>query len=289
MTGPAPSALVEGPPRQPLPFGLFSVLTPRPEGDSRWENGVKWETLTCEPVSGRSGPGCNDVADDQGDFPEDVIGLPKALGRNAGATGEAAAFAVYGHFNCSPVGFSPELAQERATAHLQAREEARVEQALWTGDLGNTPNLTADAVDLTSGGAVSPAAALARLEDFIATEYGSLGVLHLSRGAVTILSSLTLVSQVGQRLVTAVGTPVVAGAGYPGTDPDGNVAADTTWAYASPALFGYRGEILPSSARPGDLLDRSTNDLYAIAERPYVLGYDPCGVGAAAFNTDGAP
>lgn len=289
MTGFAPAALVEGSPRLPLPFGLFSVLTPRPEGDARWQNGIKWETLTCDPVSGRSGAGCGDVADEQGDFPEDVIGLPKALDRNAGETGEAAAFAVYGHFNCSPVGFTPEAAQERATAHLQAREEARVEQALWTGDLGNTPNLAADAVNLTSGGGVSPSAALALLEDFIATTYGSLGVIHMTRGAVDIMASLTLISQVGQRLLTPAGTPVVAGAGYPGTDPDGNVAADTTWAYASPALFGYRGDVITSSARPGDLLDRSTNDLFAIAERPYLLAYDPCGVGAAAFNTDGAP
>jgi len=120
----APTALVEGAPRQPLPYGLFSILTPRPEGDGHWLNGIRWETLTCDPASGRSGPGCGDVADDNGDFGDGVVGLPKALDRNAGEIPEAAAFAVYGHFNCSPVGFTPELAQERATAHLLAREEA---------------------------------------------------------------------------------------------------------------------------------------------------------------------
>jgi len=247
-------------------------------------NGIKWETLTCEPVSGRSGPGCNDVADDQGDYPEDVVGLPKNLDRNAGEVGEAAAFAVYGHFNCSPVGFSAELAQERATAHLLAREEARVEQALWTGDLGNTPNLQG-AVDLTSGGAVSPAAAAALLEDWIATEYGSLGVLHGTRGAALLLARDYVLEQSSSRLTTTVGTPMVAGAGYPNTGPDGApAAAGTWWLYVTPRLFGYRSDILTSSATPGDLLDRSTNDLYSVAERGYALGWDPCGVAAAQIT-----
>lgn len=277
MTGFAPAAFVEGAPRQPLPFGLFSVLTPRPEGDGRWQNGIEWETLTCEPVSGRSGPGCDP------DF--EAVGLPKNLDRNHGETGEAAAFAVYGHHTCSPVGIDPARAQELANAHLMAREEARVEQALWTGDLGNTPNLTGDAVDLTGSGAVSPAEALGLLEDYIAATYGSLGVIHIARGAVPILAAAFLLVPSGNRLLTTAGTPVVAGAGYPGTGPGGSTpASGAAWGYASPALFGYRSEVFTSSAVPGDLLDRGSNDLYAIAERSYVLGYDPCGVGAAAFD-----
>jgi hypothetical protein len=280
VAGFAPAVLVDGVPRQPLPFGLFSVLSPRPEGDARWENGIEWETLTCEPASGRAGAGCT-PADDE----DPVLGLPLALARNAGDVASAAAFAVYGHHTCSPIGISPALAQERATAHLMAREEARVEQALWTGDLGNTPNLQDDSTDLTGSGAVSPAAALGLLEDFIAANYGSLGVIHITRGSIPILASHFLLTVTGGKLLTTAGTPVVAGAGYPGTSPAGSAAtAGTSWAYASPALFGYRSDVFTSSERPGDLLDRSSNDLTAIAERVYVLGYDPCGVGAAAFN-----
>lgn len=279
MTGFAPATLVEGAPRQPFPFGLFSVLSPRPEGDSRWELGIEWETLTCEPASGRAGAGCAPTQENP------TIGLPKNLDRNHGETGVAAAFAVYGHHTCSPIGIPPARAQELATAHLMAREEAAVERALWTGDLGNTPNLTDDATNITGSGAVSPAAALARLEDFIAAEYGSLGVIHLTRGAVSIMATSFLLMVTGGRLTTMAGTPVVAGAGYPGTGPgDTAPASGTGWAYASPALFGYRSEVFTSSATPGDLLDRGSNDLYAIAERAYVLGYDPCGVGAAAFT-----
>jgi hypothetical protein len=275
VTGFAPPVLVEGIPRQPLPFGLFSVLTPRPEGDGRWQNGIEWETLTCEPVSGRGAPGCSD---------DEVIGVPKSLDRNHGEIGEAVPFAVYGHHTCSPVGINPARAQELATAHLMAREEARVEQALWTGDLGNTPNLQDDATVLT-GAAVSAAVALGLLEDFIATEYGNLGVIHITRGAVASLSAAYLLERSGNKLTTTAGTPVIAGAGYPGSSPAGVAAASgKSWAYASPALAGYRSEVFDSSATPGDLMDRQTNVLYAIAERSYIVGYDPCGVGAAELN-----
>jgi hypothetical protein len=84
-----------------------------------------------------------------------------------------------------------------------------------------------------------------------------------------------------------LGTPVAAGAGYPGSGPAGEAAAaGTQWMFVTPAMFGYRSEVFPSSAVRGDLLDRSKNDLYAVAERNYVLGFDPCGVGAVLVDLD---
>src|SRR5699024_3125298 len=77
------------------------------------------------------------------------------------------------------------------------------------------------------------------------------------------------------RLETRLGTPVVAGTGY---------AGDTV--IGSPRVFGYRSEVFTSSNNAGDLLDRSTNDLYAVAERRYVLGFDPCGVGIVQLAGD---
>jgi hypothetical protein len=84
---------------------------------------------------------------------------------------------------------------------------------------------------------------------------------------------------------TVLGTPVVAGGGYPGTSPAG-VAASTgeAWAYATPALLGYRSAIFYPSSRSGDLLDRGVNDLYGVAERSYLVGWDPCDVGAVEFT-----
>ena len=260
--------VVQYPQRAPLPYGLFSVFTPRPGSDDlHWMNGIEWEALTCDPVSG-TGIDC-----------EDALGLPKSFA-DGGSVDDASAFNVYGSYVCSPVGRTLSEAQERATLHLLAREEAGVENALWTGALGNTPNLQG-ATDLTAAGAVDVVNGIGQLEDFLATEYGSLGVIHMTRsGLITATAALAVVRD-GQRMFTQAGTPVVAGAGYPGTSPAA-VAPDAgeTWMYVTPALFGYRSDVITSSNRDGDLLDRGTNDLHAVAERTYVLGWDDCGVAA---------
>lgn len=260
----APPTVVVGAPRVPLPFGLFSVLVPRVDASARWENGVRWETLTCDPVGGRGAADCDPEAE--------VIGLPKELGANAGDYGDALPFTVYGHYTCSPIGNTPAQAQAKADAHLIAREEARAERALWTGDLGNTPNIQAEAEDL--GGFATWWAGVAALEQHLAETYGSQGVLHMSRAtALSQFKDGSLISRNG-RLMTPLETPVVAGTGY----PDEAIAI-------TPALFGYRSEIFASSAVPYDLLDRKQNNLTAIAERTYLLGFDPCGAAIATRNT----
>jgi len=165
---------------------------------------------------------------------------------------------------------------------LQATEEIRVEQAFWTGDLGNVPNLSDGAETLAGGTAVDITSAISLLEDYSAGHHGGLGVIHMSRGTATAAVGAHVVPwPSGGRLTTALGTPIAAGAGYPGSAPDGTPSGNgEAWAFVSPAVFGYRSDVFTSSSRPGDLLDRGNNQLNAIAERNYLLGFDPCGVGA---------
>jgi hypothetical protein len=286
----APASLVVGAPRVALPFGLFSTFTLRDAGADRWESGVQFETDPCDPVDGIGYyDWCN---------PGATIGLPKDLAKNIGLVAKATPFTVYGHFQCSPTGWTPERAQDMATAHLLDREEQRVEKALATGDLGNIPNLFTD-VDgvgtnptiLSNPDGVTPSfpqVALGLLENFIAQTYGSMGIIHMSRGAAMVLTNNGMLQVRGSRLTTMVGTPVAAGGGYPGTGPTGApaVPALTAWIYATPAIFGYRSEVFTSSNVAGDLLDRNQNNLYAVAERNYLIGFDPCGVGAALVDLD---
>ena len=222
--------------------------------------------------------------------PNQVIGLPKDLDEKP-AWGEASsAFTVYGHYHCSAIGVPFDWAQEQANAHLKAREEARVEQAVWTGDLGNTPNL---ATSVAPGNVNSVAASLRRgiadLDQRLARLYGSLGVLHMTRETALLAIAKGVLDTGHGRLTTELGTPVAAGAGYPGTGPN-NVAAaaNRAWAFGTGALIGYRSDIETSSNRPGDLLDRSKNDLYAIAERSYTIGWEDCGVVAALIDLTSA-
>ncbi|HEY1319088.1 MAG TPA: hypothetical protein VGF32_02525, partial [Streptosporangiaceae bacterium] len=202
-------------------------------------------------------------------------------------------FTLYGHFTCNPVGWPLAEAQARALDHLSDGEEAGAEHALWTGDLGSVPNLAGanmpagSTVVLAGGTAMLPGAALALLEDFNAANYGSLGVIHLTRGAALQAAGLQLLTTSGGRLVTAIGTPVVAGAGYDGSGPEGSPApgAGESWGYVSPALFGYRGDVFYPDSAAGGTFDRAHNVLTTLAERPYLIGFDPCGVGAVKIKT----
>ncbi len=363
----APPYLVTGAVRTPLPFGLFSTFTFRPQ--DRWEQGVAWEMGTCDPADGIAAIGCTlptqevqtvtrgtgvtaftlttggqtttslastataaqvqaalvaltsigaggvtvtgptggpyavkwTAAGDRQAMTStgtggtmavvtttqgvaNTQGLPKNLATNLATNGAATPFTVYGHFECSPMGWTFASAQAQADVHLLTREEARVEQALWTGDLGNTPKLRGATV-VGSAATNAPTIGVGLLEDFIATEYGSLGLIHMTRAAALSLTKGGVLVPNGGRLTTRLGTPVAAGAGYDGSGPTGQVATDTTtWMYVTPPVFGYRTEEFTSSNRPGDLLDRASNDLYAVAERSYLIGFDPCGVGATQIT-----
>lgn len=278
----APALLVPGPARTALPFGLFSVLTFGSPTDPHWQGGgVDWEPVAgCLDVLGSSDPGCFDPDTDAPwvDAP-DPVGLPVTYtSTDTGGLQEPAAlpFQVYGRYKCSPVGRSLDYAEQRATASLVAGEEYRVEQAVWTGDLANI-GFAPGAGELATG--VSPRVGLGLLEDWIADNYRSQGVIHVTRAGATALAGAGLLasSTSGGVLRTMLGTPVVAGSGYPGSDPAGNPAADgTTWAYVTPALLSYRSEPFPSSATPGGSFDRANNDLYALVGRTYVIGWDMC-------------
>jgi hypothetical protein len=359
----APAALVTGPARMPLAFGLGSVIAWR-EGTDRWEGGqVSWESITCEPAGGRGGPDCEatsgsvgsqtvsgdatggtftltdgtnttapiafdadaatiagaltdagiDATVMGGPLPEtititfdtpgvqdglvvdgalltggsyavDVVeagvdpilvaGLPKTF-EDGGGLGTATGFAVYGSYECLVTGNTFGHAQEMAEQHLIAREIARVEQALWTGDLGNVPNFSGAngyAAPTSAGTGTTPLEALALVEAALAAAYGSTGVIHMSHYIATLLADdLTFK---GGRAFTPLGTPVVVGAGY----------TSKTIIVGTPALFGYRSDVIEVSNRAGDLLDRASNTMHGLAERSYLVGVDTCGIVSATFE-----
>lgn len=265
----APAALVPGIQRQPLPFGLFSVLQFR-EGPARWENGILWEKGTCDPVYIIGDPSC--APTDEGRT--QATGLPKNLSSNDyGWPSGVTPFTLYGHYSCSLASTTVEDAEAFARTHLVTREEAGAERELWAGTAGLKIAFN-KAVGKTYPD-LSPVDAVATLEQHIAVEYGSLGVMHMPRSIATVLLARQVLTVSGGRLTTALGTPVVAGAGYP--DKEKKI-------FVTSSLVGYRSEIFAPTAERGDLIDRGTNTLTAIAERSYVIGYDPCGLAAATVD-----
>lgn len=213
-----------------------------------------------------------------------TAGLPKQFNTPGaiGVLGNASPFTLYGHVHCSPVGLTPEEAQAKADEQLILGEQRAAEEVFWTGIMQNAPALEQNGEDITVSGS-SYAETIGQLEKWIGDVYGSLGVIHMTRKAAIVGLSLNVLETSGGRLLTRLGTPVAAGAGYRGNSPGMGVPppAHSTWIFATPALIGYRSEIFHPSVVSGDLLNRGTNELFAVSERTYLIGYEPCGTVAA--------
>lgn len=245
----------------PFPSGLFSVIDFR--NDAHFEMGVQWEPMANVPLSG-----IEDYfeACAAGGAP---TGLPKHF-LSLNDLAEADGYTVYGSYKCNPLGYTIQHAQDMAEADLALREQAFVEHTTWTGVLGNSPNF---AQVHNNGASVDIALALAAVEQWIADHVGGVGVIHVNRGdALLFFYKGLFVVDANGTVRTALGTPVVAGAGYPAASPFNGAAGH--WIVGTGPLVGERSEVYSGTARPGDLLDRGKNILYGIAERNYLIGFD---------------
>lgn len=245
-------AIVTAPDRAPVAFGLFSTLTFRNAG--RWLTGVTWPGSSCGPAS------VYEVACTDGTEEIDRPDRPLVWGA-------ADAISVEGTYTCTPVGITLGEIEDRAVEDLQRHEEAAVEAHLWGLLAADTDVVVAEGLD------ASPKGVLGALERHAARSYGAKGVLHLPRHLAPYFESLLEVR--GGQLQTFLGTPVAAGAGY-GED-------DGTTVYISPAVLAYRGEAQMLGA-PEQMFDRSINQLTAVAQRDYLIGYDTCPIASATVT-----
>lgn len=278
--------LVDPPRRTPMPYGIFTVVEDRPVNDPHLLAGVEYE-----PLCGGSGT----------TFDYCVTGGPgPGFYVTAARTFRAALpFTVFSEVDCAPVGDTWDRARQDARDILATTEQYQVENAFWTGYAGGLPNqvsphlsantavtvpivtgglqvtLQTQAV-VVSGGPLSPVAAIGLLEGRLSACYDGQGVLHIPETAIPALANLNMLRERGGGLYTQNGNRIVAGAGYPGTAPDGTTPAPgTTWMYGTGQVFMYRGQI-QDVAREEESLDRGTNTLKMRAYRTYVLGWDCC-------------
>jgi hypothetical protein len=264
------SVNVAPPARKPFTSGLFSVIDfTNPD---HFATGIQWEGLANVPVSG--------IADFFEACGVNLQGLPKNF-TNINDSGTANGFTVYGGYVCAPVGYTLEYASEQAELNLLTREQQRVEQALWTGDLRNTPSFKTGTV--ISGGPFSMVTAISKAEEYIEKNYGSLGTIHIPRSDVVYFLKDGLLKVGDDGIIrTVLGTAVVAGSGYPKANPVSGAAGH--FLVATGTLVGARTDVFRPSARRGDLLDRGKNNLYGIAERTYSIGFEPATAAVIEFT-----
>lgn len=231
-------ALVSAPVRQPLPYGLFSVLT-----FGTWttahSSGIRLTDRECGqldplPLQWCTGWELPDPAECADDVKFEAFSVPS--------------------MTINPIFSGDRTAQERAEARLLAFEQYAVEKWLW--GLFETRGW-----DAATSNNIS--ATIGLLEEKIAADYSGVGVIHLTRGLALWGLDTGVLETSRQRLQTKLGTPVVAGGGY-GTVNDGAVATGP--------LVGFRSDVY----EPDTVRDLGHNNASGFASRDYVIGFDDC-------------
>lgn len=228
----------------------------------RWGNGVKWRPYTDGGVGGAYDP-CNATA--------------MSPGALAGAqTGEA--FVVWEAESCSALGEERFVAVERAKNLLEATTSKRIASELWKGTLAqaqgwtnrriNNPTAAGNKGLINGGAAVNRIAAFAALEQAIGEQgSGATYYIHCTRRTASFWIAEHLIHRVGNRLVSELGTVIIADAGYDGSAANGTVTADGTkaWAYATgPIRLWVSDPEVQTSNQASPVPDISADD--AIAE-----------------------
>lgn len=274
MTAPRNATEITAPITTPARFGLLSVATVQPMGPHE-RHGVTWEqSAACAQARSISGY-CQPTAIDLDD--QDFYGVPWAGG---------APVTVYAEYDCTAVGRDPERARQLVTDRLDMASPRELERAVWTGR-DSTSAVIPDARSLAEsdvlvdGDAVDLIGAMGLLEEWLGLNYAGQGVIHAPR---KIGSTPVKMSAVGSHMETPLGTQVALYTGSPNSSPDGLVAADgTAWLYATGAVIARRGAdvIVPEDIAQG--LNYRTNDLVALAMRPYLVAWE-CGSVAVLAN-----
>lgn len=266
MAPTCPKMYVDPPAITPYEFGLFSVAQrPAPERDDHWRCGVQYEPFACDKAKGEG---------DRCDTPQ-----PDKAADDGVPLVEGDPFTIYDGYLCRlPGRADPQELINRATQALILGEQRAVEEAFWTGNLGNDPHLADPSavvvnVTPTPADALTVVAGVAALENYLGENYSGVGVLHSPRGVATLLSRDGVITATRTGLRTVLGTGLAAGGGYVvNTGPDGTPAPDGyAWIYATGAVVIRSGEVIVNPDTIAAAFNRATNEVHILAERQYVI------------------
>lgn len=285
MTAPVvPRLLIDGPPA-PIPhrFGLFSAATVLENVDPHTLTGVEYEAV------------CSTQVDP---YPAACEPVPPGMTRRKTPTPTtsvtmASPFAVY-------AANGDVLARDAATARQQLRqrflagEQRAVENIVFTGSMGNTPNLAGEATVLQPSDSTTPVDLLAAegmLEQWLAEHYGGAGVIHAPQWLAPKVAKEVALFVNGPRAGTVLGSTWVFGAGYPGTKPAAATGADAdkgVWLYATSPVTVRRSQVIEPADWATGAFNRWENVGLLAEERIYVADW-PCGSAAVKVTTVDRP
>jgi hypothetical protein len=180
----------------------------------------------------------------------------------------------------------------KLTRQLEGMSQKAMEKELWDGAVrkgeshDNKAISSASATVLNSGTALNARRALALLEFEMGavSHAGENGVIHMTRDVFSLLSTVGgdvfMFNEDLDRVETTNGTPVIVGAGYSGTGPDGVTGASASainkWIYGTGAVKTYLGNIDVVNDNLSQAYDVSgnANDMRIKAIRPAAVYFD---------------
>lgn len=265
-----PAAQVAPPAPGPIRYGLFAAANgPLDLPIHGRSGGLQWEQDVCGTAALYTA-----------DCPPSDQAAKTAVESDDYMT--AAPFVVYALNNCAPVGRTPEEHRRRAIARLLTGEQSAVELALWNGGgVGATPALTLAGATAVVSAQTGFAARIAALEEAFYDAYGYQGTIHINSRAYGAASAAHMVKGPGDgqlfpnpaQLLTPLGSRWSFGAGYDITGPaNAAPAAGSVFAFMTPNVTVYRSSEV-NAPDPAQTFNRTTNQMYALAEREYVVGY----------------
>lgn len=299
MSGAGPNGAVPivAPPAAPPRFSLVSSALPGdPDGEGRWQNGVRFQPERCLPTTDVSY--WWDCPGEGGDQPT-ADDNTKVV-----ADGESVVdyrpYTIVAGDKCSSFGWSERDYQARATRYLMACESRLIEAELWTGAVAQAaafPNAYLDdgnATVIADGGSGIPfARALAEVEQAACACSCGQVFIHAQPRVVSAWANAGLVRQEGRRLLTIEDNVVVPGCGYTGEAEDGTAASATeSFVYATSPIVLLRSDVRVFPETFGEALDRTENLIEFRAERTVAAFWpDCCQVGTSVdlVNETAAP
>lgn len=273
-------AVVEAPQQRP-PRGatLLRSANPVTEPDDRWLAGLQYVPEAC---------GTGDLVLAAGYCGSGFAGFPPGSDFPLGETVDYVPPYVAVAQECSALGGEAEMrrVEDRARRLLEACQTKGIARELWRGDIAiaaapDLPNNylanSASYEDLGGGLDFSLLDGLAALEEGLAgCSCGGAGMIHTTSQVVTYWQHLNLLErQPDGRLLTALGTFVVADPGNDGSPMGGVVDADgsSSWAYATGMVDVRLGPIDVLAERNQV---RERNDFVVYAFRPFAATFEPC-------------
>lgn len=269
QVGYGPPVRLDGPLPQRRPGCLLDVATIVPEANDHWLNGAR--IYPFPPDAGFAHDPCLD-------------GSPRVKqSPTAPELPHFGAFTAYVPIKCTAATVGPDTQwfQDRAVAVMNAVESTIAEKVLANGDglPALQPHLTDSNLDQLNGGAATALTeALSILEDEIG-KTGRGGVIHATPGlsAAWNMGGAFSPDSKGRGIAYTInGTPIVQGAGYIGSYPDGGgaPAIGNEWAYATGPIQARHTEVFVNPDQIKFALDRGINDFEYFAERHLLVDWD---------------